>query len=319
MEEKTWRVRTFAGNIKRWKEPFLNDFCYPYGVIVDSSGFVYVADTGNNRIRKITPAGKIITLAGRGGLGTAGFADGTGIEAQFDHPFGVAVDSSGFVYVADTDNHRIRKITPEGAVSTFVGSSQGYKDGAGTAAQFNEPTGVAVDSSGNLYVADTGNNRIRKITPEGEVSTLAGDGTTEDFNYPYGVTVDSFGNVYVADYENHRIQKITPKGEINTLAGNGARGYKDGTGIGSQFDHPSGVAVDSSGFVYVADYENHRIRKISPAGNVGTLAGSGECGYGDGFGTKAHLFKPYGVAVDSDDILYVADSNNHCIRKIGYK
>jgi len=181
-----------------------------------------VTDAHNNRIRKITPADRIEdrVVSTFTGSGTEGSGNGTGTAAQFYYPFGVAVDSSGNIYVADTNNHRIRKITPAGVVSTFAGTgTEGFANGTGTEAQFNLPTGVAVDSRGNVYVADQVNHRIRRITPAGVVSTLAGTGTrghadgtgTEaQFNYPTGVAVDSSGNVFVADNVNHRIRKITP-------------------------------------------------------------------------------------------------------------
>ena len=216
---------------------------------VDSSGNVYVADTWNHRIRKISPAGVVTTFA------------------KFRSPEGVAVDSRGYVYVADTS---IRKISPAGVVTTFAGSSEGYMDGTGTAAQFNRPNGVAVDSSGNVYVADTWNNRIRKISPAGVVTTLAGSsygymdgpGAAAKFLNPEGVAVDSSGNVYVADDGNNRIRKISPAVVVTTLAGS-SYGYMDGPGTAAKFNNPTGVAVDSSGNVYVADYSNNRIRKIS--------------------------------------------------------
>ena len=223
-------------------------FSLPSGIAVDSAGNVYVADYENSTIRKITPGGVVSTLAGLAGF--AGSADGTGSAAQFSHPSGVAVDSAGNVYVADTGNHTIRKVTPAGVVTTLAGNAfiisdgfprGGYADGTGSAARFNYPTGVAVDSAGNLYVAD-GNNTIRKVTPAGVVTTLAGlaggvgseDGTGigARFNLPHGVAADSTSNVYVADTENHIIRKVTPAGVVTTLAGvAGSAGSADGTDL----------------------------------------------------------------------------------------
>ncbi len=244
-------------------------FNNPYGVAVDTAGNIYVADKYNNRVRKITPAGVVTTLAGSG---AAGSTDGTGIAAQFNNPFAVAVDAAGNVYVADTNNNRIRKITPAGVVTTLAGSTAGYNDATGAAAQFNSPfNGVAVDATGNVYVADTNNNRIRKITPAGVVSTLAGSGVAgstdgtgagAQFYNPQGVAVDATGNVYVADTNNNRIRKITPVGVVSTLAGS-ILGYVDSTLAGARFTYASGVAVDSAGNLYVADSGNNRIRKIT--------------------------------------------------------
>ena len=268
--------------------------------------------------------GKSWVVSTLAGSGTSGFANGAGTAAQFNLPIGVAVDSSGNLYVADYDNHRIRKITSAGVVSTFAGSTWGYHDATGTAAQFDSPVGVAVDSSGNVYVADENNHRIRKITSAGVVSTLAGStaghhdatGTAAQFATPAGVAVDSSGNVYVADTWNHRIRKITSKGVVTTLAGSGTVGHHDATGTAAQFDTPHGVAVDSSGNLYVADLNNHRIRKITSEGVVTTLVGSGTEGYKDATGTEAQFSFPTGVAVDSSGILYVTDTYNNRIRKI---
>jgi len=242
-------------------------FNSPRAVAVDASGNVYVADGINHTIRKITPAGEVSTLAGSG---ASGFADGAGTAAQFYFPKGIALDASGNIYVADEINHRVRKVTPTGTVSTLAGSTSGFADGDGTAAQFSSPRGVAVDDSGNVYVADAGNHRIRKITPTGTVSTLAGStsgiaegtGTAAKFNAPAGVAVDASGNVYVADDENERIRKITSSGVVSTLAGGFLSGFVDGDATDAQFRSPTGVALDASGIIYVADRHNHSIRKI---------------------------------------------------------
>jgi type II secretory pathway pseudopilin PulG/sugar lactone lactonase YvrE len=295
-------------------------FDTPAGVAVDASGTVYLADAFNHRIRKISPAGVVSTLAGSG---TPGSSDSTGTAAQFNTPLGVAVDSYGTVYVADSYNNLIRKITPAGVVSTLAGSTAGSSDGTGAAAQFYYPAGIAVDSSGTVYVADIYNNLIRKITPAGVVSTLAGstrgfaDGTgaAAQFNDPGSVAVDSSGTVYVTDSGNNLIRKISPAGVVSTLAGSGTPGSSDGTGAAAQFNYPFGVAVDTSGTVYVADAYNHRIRKITPAGVVSTLAGS-TAGFADGTGAAAQFTAPTCVAVGSSGTVYVTDTYNHRIRKI---
>ena len=307
----------------------------PSGVAVDTFGNVYVADTFNNRIRKITPAGDTTTLAGNG---TFGFVDGTGGPGgttQFRSPTGVAVDGAGNVYVADFDNQRIRKITPTGDTTTLAGNgTYGFIDGTGGplgATQFRSPNSVAVDAAGNVYVTDANNNRIRKITPTGDTTTLAGNGTqgfvdgtggpggATQFSGPNGVAVDAAGNVYIADTGNQRIRKITPTGDTTTLAGNGTAGYVDGSGSNTQFRDPNGVAVDAAGNVYVSDFSNHRIRKITPTGATTTLAGNGTGGFVDGTGgpTGTTRFRnPNGVAVDAAGTVYVADYSNRRIRKI---
>ena len=310
-------VTTFAG-----KDGAAFLFTYPSGMAVDIAGNVYVADEGNHRIRKITAAGEVSTLAGSG---TAGFSNAVGTTAQFDSPGGVAVDAAGNVYVADSGNHRIRKITAAGVVSTLAGSGvASFLDGTGAASRFDSPRGVAVDAAGNVYVADTVNNRIRKITAGGVVTTLAGsavagflDGTgaAAQFFNPSGVAVDAAGNVYVADTLNNRIRKITAGAVVTTVAGSGVGGFADGTGAAAQFFNPVGVAVDAAGNVYVADRFNNRMRKITGVGVVSTLAGSIP-GYLDGPGSAALFLSPSGVAVDAAGNLYVADTTNHFIRQI---
>ena len=272
------------------------------------------------------------TLAGPPELGP-GDTDGPGSPAspaRFSMPHAGAVDSAGYVYVADSGNHTIRKVTPGGVVTTLAGmaGSSGSADGAGGDARFYYPYGVAVDSAGNVYVADSGNHTIRKVTPGGVVTTLAGmarsagsaDGTgnAARFYCPYGVAVDSAGNVYVGDYNNHTIRKVTSGGVVTTLAGlAGSSGSADGTGSAARFHGPWGVAVDSAGNVYVTDTYNLTIRKVTSSGVVTTLAGlAGSRGSADGTGSAARFNGAYGVAVDSAGTVYVADTGNQTIRKV---
>ncbi|MGA8147303.1 MAG: NHL repeat-containing protein [Gallionellaceae bacterium] len=299
-------------------------FFLPTGVATDSAGNVYVADSDNNMIRKITPAGVVSTFAGSPVI--YGSADGTGAEASFYYPTGVATDSAGNVYVADSDNNTIRKISPAGVVSTLAGAPgvTGSADGTGASASFYFPTGVATDSTGNVYVADSDNNTIRKIAPAGVVSTLAGtpaiygsaDGTgaAASFTGLDGVATDSAGNVYMADFDNNTIRKITPAGVVTTLAGTpGIYGSADGTGAVASFHFPAGVATDSSGNIYVADSGNNTIRKISPTGEVSTLAGApGVTGGTDGTGAAASFDNPNGIATDSIGNVYVANTGTIC-------
>jgi sugar lactone lactonase YvrE len=294
-------------------------FSSPQGIAVASDDTVYVADSNNHRVRKITAEGAVTTLAGSG---TAGFADGQGTAAQFNHPNGIAVANDGTVYVADCGNHLVRKITAEGAVTTLAGSgAQGFADGQGSAAQFSSPYGIAVAGDGTIYVADCGNVRIRKITAEGAVTTLAGrahgfadgQGTAAQFSSPQGIAVAGDGTVYVADCGNHCVRKITAEGAVTTLAGNGMAGFADSQGRGAQFSSPQGIAVAGDGTVYVADCGNHRVRKITAEGAVTTLAGSTK-GFGDGHGAAAAFANPKGIALTPLGDWVVTDTSNHCIR-----
>ena len=315
-------VSTFAGGDAGFADGngVNAQFNIPSGIAKDNEGVLYIADTANFRIRKITPDGEVSTFAGSG---EPGFADGTAANASFTALRDVAVDNMGNVYVADFT--KIRKITPEGIVSTLAGSDEvGFADGSGINAQFNQPFGIAVDAGGTVYVADTGNHKIRKITQEGIVSTLAGDepgfadgnGTDAQFNNPAGLTVDASGTLYVADAVNNQIRQITTDGNVTTLAGNGTSGFVNGNLDISEFNTPTDVTLDALGNLYVSERDNHSIRKIDTAGVVSTVAGTGSDGFVDGFGPNAQFDRPFGLLVDETFTIYVVDASNHKIRKI---
>ena len=264
----------------------------------------------------------VSTLAGNT---NDGWIDGPGNTASFSYPRGIAIDSSGNMYVTD-DYSRIRKISPDGVVSTLAGNgNSGCVDGPGNAAEFDYLQGIAVDSAGNVFVADSNNYLIRKISPDGVVSTFAGNGNSgwidgpgdsAEFSNLSDITIDNAGFLYVAEYYDNRIRKISPDGVVSTLAGNGNAGWVDGPGGNAEFDHPTGIAVDRTGNVFVAEEYNHCVRKISPDGMVSTLAGNGFQGAADGPGSSAQFDRPYGIAVDNKGNVYVADTWNYLIRKI---
>lgn len=322
-------------------------FYGPTGIILDSSGNLIIADSVNNLIRKMTAAGVVSTLAGTPMDNdthpiNVGIADGTGAAASFhmgepilgdsDPTLGSAtlgIDSAGNVYFADTQSNTIRRISATGTVVTIAGTANSYgsADGTGSAATFLSPAGVAVDASGNIYVADAGNHTIRKITPGFAVSTFAGVargygsddgiGNAARFYAPGGVAIDSAGNLYVTDSGNHTIRKITAAGVVTTLAGTvGKSGLADGAGSQARFSNPNGLTVDASGNVYVADTGNNVIRKITPGGTVFTVAGiPGPSGSADGTGTAVRFNQPYSITVDASGNLYIADSLNHTLRR----
>lgn len=297
-------------------------FNQPLGATVDASGNIYVAEGGSHLIRKITPASVVTTFAGSG---TQGFANGTGTGASFYHPVGLAADASGNIYVADEDNNMIRKITPAGVVTTLAGSgAQGSTDGAAASATFYYPCGVAVDGSGNVYVADAFNNKIRKISG-GVVSTLAGSGTASSvdgtgtgatFNQPFSVVTDASGNVYVTDRVGAKIRKVTPAGVVTTLAGSGTASYADGTGTVASFNAPTGLGIDKAGNLYVTDEANNRIRKVTSAGVVTTLSGTGAQGSMNGAGNASTFYLPFAIAANAGGLVYVGDFTTNLIRKI---
>lgn len=307
-------------------------FKTPTGIGVDSSGSLFVSDQVNRTIRKITPAGAVSVFAGTQSV--QGTNDGLGTNAQFTMTTAVTVDISNNVYVADNGANTIRKITPGGLVSTFagVGHGGGTNDGVGSAARFSSPQALAVDAAANVYVADTGNNTIRMITPGASVSTIAGapgqsgstDGTNNfaRFSTPRGISVDSATNLYVSDAGNGTIRKLTHSGTnwiVTTLAGTAAGffGCVDATNGIARFHNLYGMVADGAGNVFVVDRANDAIRKITPAGQVTTFAGTpGVAGSADGTGAAAVFDQPGSVAVDSATNLYVADVQNYVVRKI---
>jgi sugar lactone lactonase YvrE len=270
----------------------------------------------------------VVTLAGQALV--SGGTNGSGTNAVFSDPAAIVGDPAGNLFVADSQNHAVRKISTNVLVSTLAGQLgvPGHGDGTATGAQFDSPCGIAIDQNGNLFVSDTGNDIIRKITPAGVVTTIAGmagqsgfangTGATSLFNSPLGIAVATNGTIYVADSGNHVIRAISPGGSVTTLAGSPENwGSENGTGTAARFNGPVGLALDDQENLFVADSYNHTIRKITPDGAVSTWAGvPGVDGCVDGDAQSAKFCKPAELAIDRKNNLFVADSFNHVIRKI---
>jgi len=304
----------------------------PWGIAYDGAGNLYITDVSNSRVRRLTPGGIISTYAGIGSSGYSGDG-GPATSASLNQPTGVAADSSGNLYIADRKNNRIRQVSPSGIITTFAGNGQaGFSGdgGAATSAMLNGPLAVTLDSAGNLYIADTLNNRIRKISG-GIITTVAGNGVG---NYsgdggaalsvpvfsPSGINVDFTGNLYIAT--GGGIRKVTPAGIINTIAGGNEGGFTGdgGQAVNGSLSGPSGSVVDSMGNLYIADSNNCRVRKVNTSGVLSTIAGN--CNFkfaGDGGpATSANLDEPQGVGVDPSGNLYISDTGGffHRIRKV---
>ena len=308
-------IRTLAGSTSGggFADGFgvFSRFSVPRAIAADAAGNLWIADTGNHVIRRINPAGDVVTIAGEPGV--AGFADGSGSAARFRYPVGIAVDPvTGAIWISDKDNQVIRRMTPTGTVTTIAGEPgvAGSADAQGTAAKFAYPRGLIVDN-GIAYVADTQNQAIRRVTPDGIVTTFAGKllaqgssdgvGGAARFRTPSDVARDpTTGDLFVTDTGNFRIRRITPDGTVTTFAGS-SFGNGDNTGTSARFRSPWGLDIDSSGTLYVADHDNHSLRRITPAGVVTTLAG--------GFNY------PSGVALANGSV-YLSDAFNHAIRRM---
>ncbi|GIX45905.1 MAG: hypothetical protein KatS3mg131_0116 [Candidatus Tectimicrobiota bacterium] len=318
----------------------------PSGVYVDGAGNLYIADRDNHRVRRVEAStGIISTVAGTGQAGYSGDG-GAATAARLNKPSGVYVDGAGNLYIADRDNHRVRRVEAStGIISTVAGTGQaGYSGdgGAAVAARLNKPSGVYVDGAGNLYIADRDNHRVRRVEAStGIISTVAGSGVAgysgdggpavaARLNKPSGVYVDGAGNLYIADRDNHRVRRVEAStGIISTVAGSGVAGYSGdgGPAVAARLNKPSGVYVDGAGNLYIADRDNHRVRRVSPGADevvtgaadevIATVAGMGIAANGGsgGSATATPLRMPSGVYVDAAGNLYLADEDNHRVRR----
>ena len=308
----------------------------PIWVTLDSSQNLYISDSGNNRIRKVS-GGKISTYAGKGGVAYAGDG-GQATNAQFSSPYGIWIDAQGNLDIADLGNQVIRQVTPSGTINTIAGSNSlgyGYSGdgGSATSAQLNQPFSVATDPAGDLYISDKGNNRIRIVTPDGNINTFLGTGWTVTgctnqpnsnvtVQTPLGITTDLSGNLYIADSQNQCVREVTTGGNVQTVAGSGSAGISGdgGPATTAKLNRPYAVTMDSWGDMFIADYNNSRIRMVTPDGTINTIAGGTGAGYtGDNTGivaTNAKLNFPTSVAVDNSGHVYIADFANNVVRML---
>jgi sugar lactone lactonase YvrE len=307
---------------------------FPRGVALDANGNLFIADRVNNRIRKVSPAGLITTIAGTGLAGYSGDG-GPAANAALNGPVAVAVSNGGEVFFSDFRNNRVRRVSIDGNISTFAGTGASGFGGDGVAAvgaQLNGPIGLAVDAGGNVYFSDQSNHRVRRVATDGTISTFAGTGvngfsgdsgaaSSASLSFPSGLTIDSQGRLYIADGNNDRIRRVSLSGTIATIAGSGIPGFSGdgGLAVTATLRNPADVAIDSAGNLYIADVSNARVRKVSSAGVISSIAGNGLTGYGIGDGaaaTSATLSAPAAVAFDATGNLYVADFYKHRVRKV---
>lgn len=326
LPEKKAIVSTFAGDgtDAYLDGPLLSaQFHTPVDIAISAGGVLYVADYNGRRIRKISGA-QVSLLAGDGNFGTR---NGAGDTAEFIDPYRIEVDPDGNVYVMDQADSRIRRITPNRVVSTYAGSGvYGFKNGDVSVSLFRQGMGgIAIGEQGSVYIDDTNNGRIRKISASGQVSTFAGKATTgfvdgdtsvAEFLNPNAIVFDKQGNMYVADNGNYCIRKITPAGMVSRFTGTGTNGMADGPAGTAQFHYILDMVIDKDENLFISDGD--RIRKVTPSGEVSTIAGS-TTGYADGDGPVAQFNYPAGLAIDAEGNLYVADAMNNRVRKISFK
>lgn len=332
-----YTINTYAGNRTAGfsgdgGSPTSAEFNLPLGLAFDSSGNLYIADSANARVRKIS-GGTITTVAGNGTTGYSG-SGGAATSAEMLSPSAVAVDSNGDIFIADTGNHVIWEVengatataakVSAGTITVFAGTNTGGYTGDGgpaTSAELDFPTGVAVDAAGNVYIADSANNVIREVS-NGNIKTIVGGVAGQELNDPESVLVDSSGNLYISEQSGFRISKFS-NGTLTTIAGDGEIGYTgdNGPGIDAELDEPTAIALDSKGYLYICDTINSVIRKLSPNGIITTIAGTTVNGmptpgyYGDGgFASNALLFFPRGIVVDSSGNVYISDTGNYILR-----
>ncbi len=306
-----------------------------WGIVADAAGNIFIGDGNNNRIRKVNPSGIITTYAGTGSA-TYGGDGGAATAAQLNFPSGVALDTSGNLYISDANNHRVRKINTSGVITTFAGTgTSGFSGDGGpaTAARIAYSDGICTDRFGNVFIPDPANHRIRKVNASGTMSTYGGTGTAGYagdggqataalIDYPSDVETDPAGNLYFTDYSRNCVRKISTSGVITTVAGTGTSGSSGdgGPGTAARVNSPTGIDVDNCGNVYISDRGSSKIRKLLPSGTIVSICGTGTASFsGDGGNaTAATIDNPHGVCHDANDNILIVDRNNYRVRKITY-